>query len=232
MKTRWSDTYNRKYQFIKPWYKLILEMMKRMNRAHSGMALEVGCGVGDFCQKLSEKYKSVVGLDLDRTAIHHAKGLTKNAFFVLGDAQRLPFRDEGFEFVVCTETLEHLPNYKRAFFEIVRVTEKHGYIAITVPNYLSTGVLHDFIWAIWPTTQYKQPHDLHFFNYWNVKRMFRRRNLRIMEIRGMNFIKIPLVENKVKSQQTRLNNFLCFPERYAKEIAFLATNIGVLSYKE
>jgi ubiquinone/menaquinone biosynthesis C-methylase UbiE len=54
--------------------------------------------------------------------------------FCLGDASDLPFKDESFQLVHGNTVLEHIPNYEKAFSEVVRVCSTKGYIVITVPN--------------------------------------------------------------------------------------------------
>lgn len=52
---------------------------------------------------------------------------------VLGEAACLPFRDQGFDAVVCSEVLEHVPNPPRVVQEICRVLKKDGSVFICVP---------------------------------------------------------------------------------------------------
>ena len=47
--------------------------------------------------------------------------------FVCCDVQNLPFFDQTFNFVHCSNILEHLPNPHKAFTELKRVS-RHGYI--------------------------------------------------------------------------------------------------------
>ena len=83
--------------------------------------LDVGCGEGRH--SLAAYLKpgiDVVGVDLShgdlRTA--HSRIVDMEAFdpqgavtFMQGDATRLPFPDASFERVICSEVLEHIPNY-------------------------------------------------------------------------------------------------------------------------
>ena len=64
--------------------------------------LDVGCGNGALGNFLPGGV-SVTGLDFSRAALHHFRGHR-----VLGSVGRLPFRDRGFDLVICADTLEHL----------------------------------------------------------------------------------------------------------------------------
>jgi ubiquinone/menaquinone biosynthesis C-methylase UbiE len=49
----------------------------------------------------------------------------------------LPVRDESFDACICSETLEHLPDDKKAVSEIYRVLKPGGRLIFTVPNLLA-----------------------------------------------------------------------------------------------
>jgi SAM-dependent methyltransferase len=50
----------------------------------------------------------------------------------LDETERLPFEDRSFDGVVCTDVLEHLEHFHRAFDELVRVCR--GHLVISLPN--------------------------------------------------------------------------------------------------
>lgn len=91
--------------------------------------LDTGCGNGPLVNLIYKKFERVVGLDSSEEALKHVESEK-----VLADISSIPFRDKGFDLVVCSETLEHLPekDYSRAVKEIKRVVKK--YIIVTVPN--------------------------------------------------------------------------------------------------
>jgi SAM-dependent methyltransferase len=47
----------------------------------------------------------------------------------------LPFQDECFDAVICSEVVEHLPYEARLFRELGRVLAKDGILIIGTPNY-------------------------------------------------------------------------------------------------
>jgi len=62
-----------------------------------------------------------------------------------GNTFQLPFRDETFDKVICSEVMEHVHDYRAAARELARVTKPGGMLAITIPTatserlYLRTG---------------------------------------------------------------------------------------------
>ena len=62
-----------------------------------------------------------------------------------GNTFHLPFGDETFDKVICSEVMEHVHDYTGAARELARVTKTSGMVAITIPTatsehlYLRTG---------------------------------------------------------------------------------------------
>ena len=63
-----------------------------------------------------------------RTTIH----------FVACDSVLLPFPDNTFDAVICSELLEHLPEYEQLLSEIARVLRGNGLLYATMPNSLQS----------------------------------------------------------------------------------------------
>ncbi len=66
------------------------------------------------------------------------RGLDKGGYVAhAGDALNLPFADETFDKIICSEVMEHVPDDNLACQELARVLKTNGLIAITVPTYFS-----------------------------------------------------------------------------------------------
>ena len=102
------------------------------NNLHS--VLDVGCGDGYLCHILKSKkgIYNVTGIDISEKRIEMGKNLYKDCTFLAGDAYQIPFDDNSFDLVICSEAIEHLENPLRASKELERVARK--YVLITVPN--------------------------------------------------------------------------------------------------
>ncbi|MBV8864698.1 MAG: class I SAM-dependent methyltransferase [Acidobacteriaceae bacterium] len=88
--------------------------------------LEIGARHGAMTRRLAEICQDVTALDLKKPAFR-IDGVTN----VQGDVRRLQFLDNSFECVVCTEVLEHVPDFEAAAKEIARVAK--SYVLIGVP---------------------------------------------------------------------------------------------------
>jgi SAM-dependent methyltransferase len=90
-------------------------------------ALDVGARDGYFSRVLATHYESVTALDLERPQIAHAR-----IRCVAGNVTHLPFDDDAFDLVVCTEVLEHIAPDRLACAtdELARVARHHLLIGV------------------------------------------------------------------------------------------------------
>jgi SAM-dependent methyltransferase len=102
--------------------------------------LDVGCGEGRHTVAAARDAGEVVGVDLDPGRLATARedydtyaDGTPGAF-IRGDALSLPFTDGAFDVVVCSEVLEHIPDYEAAIAELRRVCRTGGALAVSVPR--------------------------------------------------------------------------------------------------
>lgn len=112
---------------------------KRVFRALIGRGtraiLDVGCGDRKITNDLSPD-RFVVGCDRSKTALERVQ-VPK----VRASCEALPFDDQAFDLVLCSEVLEHLPEnvYTRTISELSRVAAKT--IIISVPYAESLAAL-------------------------------------------------------------------------------------------
>jgi SAM-dependent methyltransferase len=85
---------------------------------------------------------------------------------VVGDAHSLPFPDEKFDIVICTEVLEHLKNPQKAIDEMWRVLKDEGMVILTT-RFLFP--LHDVPNDYWRYTKYGLQHL--FSSGWDILRI-------------------------------------------------------------
>jgi SAM-dependent methyltransferase len=125
---------------VAPWYRLVQEYLGDV----AGLrVLEVACGRGGFVRMLEEAGAQVTGCDFSMGALRVARdklvghGGGGSSSLVQGDVQSLPFVDNAFDRVIDCETLEHVPDERRALREMFRVTRPGGKLLLTTPNYLN-----------------------------------------------------------------------------------------------
>ena len=90
--------------------------------------LDVGCGTGFLIDLLAKEHQAdYVGLDLSDEMIKMAeKKNIQGARFIVGTADKLPFEDETFDIVTCSQSFHHYPYPEKAMAEAFRVLKKGG----------------------------------------------------------------------------------------------------------
>jgi ubiquinone/menaquinone biosynthesis C-methylase UbiE len=112
------------------------DFLNELNIKSGERVLDVGSGPGFLVRAISEKVGesgSVCGVDVSEFLLNVARARTTDQTgieFVYGDATKLPYPDEDFDTVVCTQVLEYVPDVDAALAEFHRVVKKGGRIAL------------------------------------------------------------------------------------------------------
>lgn len=98
--------------------------------------LDAACGEGYGTALLATAASFVTGVDLDESAVEHAKARysSDKLEFLVSDCLRLPFEDDEFDCVVSFETLEHLPDHQGLMTEFKRVLKPRGFLLLSSPD--------------------------------------------------------------------------------------------------
>ena len=107
------------------------------------LALDVGCGNGRDFGMLLRCADKLIGIDFSQGMIKETK-YTANRLqseskttLIMGDVTNLPFRANSVGFILCSEVLEHVPDWSRAPLEFYRVLNGNGELIVTTPNKIS-----------------------------------------------------------------------------------------------
>ena len=122
-------------------------------RNMTGSVLDVGCGEMPFRGFLPDGHR-YTGIDVPMADDF---GMRQHADIVAFDGLTIPFPDESFDHIVCTEVLEHAEDPVKLVGEMHRVLRPGGTLVATVP--FSARVHH-------------APHDFHRFTRYRLAQMF------------------------------------------------------------
>jgi SAM-dependent methyltransferase len=115
-----------------PRYVRTLEIMRALAQLRFGSCLDAGAAEGYKAELVRRLFGAeVVATDLSENACQRAReifGLTARA----GDVHDLPFDDGEFDVALCSETLEHVSDFRSALAELLRVSRTA--VVITVPH--------------------------------------------------------------------------------------------------
>ena len=109
------------------------------------LVLDIGVGAGRFSIPTAEKDAEVIALDIYPKTVHLTKEivtkrhLNNKISFLIVDAEKLPFKDEVFDIIICMQTFMHLPNPQIASLEMWRTLKKGKFAIVQTNNKFSLG---------------------------------------------------------------------------------------------
>ena len=110
-------------------------LYRRADLPRARRALDVGCGTGVITEEIAARARGqVVGLDISHEFLRIREG--NRAFYVQGDALRLPLPNAAFDVVLCHFVLMWLRDPRQGMAEMARVARPGGWILLCAePDY-------------------------------------------------------------------------------------------------
>jgi ubiquinone/menaquinone biosynthesis C-methylase UbiE len=135
----WARTYDRSllnHFLFRPAYRISMEetAMWYEDNQRPFRALDIGCGTGSLAALMASSPWPVtsVGMDyspamcVEATAKAGRAGHTDDVTFVAGDSEHLPFDDDTFDIVTCSNSFHHYPHQDAVVQEMRRVLAPGG----------------------------------------------------------------------------------------------------------
>ena len=136
--------------------------MSYVENTKNKSALDIGCREGIQSEWLKRKGYITTSIDIDKKY---------NNCIIVDVNKGLPFKDNEFDLIWCSEVIEHLIDPKVSINEFNRVLKSDGKIIITTPN--------SYFWFYYIARIFgKKPRDLqnpdhkHFFSIKAIKELF------------------------------------------------------------
>ncbi len=174
--------------------------------------LDIGCANGYVGGYFKSKGNYVVGFDISKKAITHARRTLDNAFVVDLENDPLP-RLKPFDVLILSEIVEHLFQPEQTVQRLIKYLKPKGLLLITTPNIMYWGNRIQFLKGKF--TYEKQGHfdesHVHFFTDETIRILLTEKlKLRIKE------------ESHIGAGQ--LGSFLAskFPGLFAYQLVFVA----------
>ncbi len=105
---------------------------RRLKEKKFKKILELGCGISPIL----EAGEGIIQTDFSHQALRHLNAQTRNGTAFRGincDATRLPFTDEAFDGIICSEVIEHIEEDEKALGEMSRILRRGGELFLTCP---------------------------------------------------------------------------------------------------
>ncbi|HEX9949302.1 MAG TPA: class I SAM-dependent methyltransferase [Thermodesulfobacteriota bacterium] len=130
--------------------------LKRLEIRPGSKVLDLGCGTGRHTSAVARlKQVIAIGLDINLADAREAKkrllyeqelGVQGGGVWgiLVADVTALPFKDNAYDCVICSEVLEHVPRQDAAIHEATRVVRPGKDLVISVPRFLPERIC----WAL------------------------------------------------------------------------------------
>ena len=133
-----------------PWYQLVRRELQMERDIGGRRVMEIGCGRGGFAcwlETRSPPPSEVVAIDYSPVAVEKGRAAAAAAgidaiTWQTGDIQDIAHPDGSFDTVISCETIEHVPDPRKAVSELARVLKPGGRLFLTTPNYMGTFGLY------------------------------------------------------------------------------------------
>lgn len=137
--------------------------IKTLAAKQTGQLMDFGCGRKPY-RNLFTNVTAYIGVDIEQTGHDHSN----SQIDVFYDGKTLPFGEDSFDSIFCSEVLEHVFNIDEVLPELKRVLKKDGQILITVP----------FCW-----NEHEIPYDFGRYTSFGIKHLLEKHGFSIIEIR-------------------------------------------------
>lgn len=150
--TYWSDPANKFYwdaPHVHEFYENVIKIL-RQNKIdlNDKIIADIGCGNGNLLLHISKYYtpKEYYGYEYSNQALKLAKDIFPEANYIYHDINNKI--DRKFDFVFCTEVIEHILEPGVAFLNIISTIAPSGGAIITVPEgRKDTSLRHINFWS-------------------------------------------------------------------------------------
>ncbi len=103
------------------------------HRVGLGRLLEIGAGGGGFTRAALERGWKISATEISRSALARLEATDADVF--AGDVLDANYAEGSFDFLVCLEVIEHVPEPSKYFREFARLTRPGGSLLLTTPNF-------------------------------------------------------------------------------------------------
>ncbi len=115
---------------------LVLKYLKTFPESQKIKILDVGVGLGRLIEKIKLSVKDIqiefygVDISLNCLTIAREKGIN----VALAKIEDLPYQENYFDIVICTDVLEHVIDLNSSINKMLGCLKQEGYLIVRVPN--------------------------------------------------------------------------------------------------
>ncbi len=143
-----------------------------------GRILDVGCGPGKLLRVLREQGWDVYGVDFSPLAVEYARS-KHNLNVTLGELATAGYKDNFFDVVMFSHSLEHIYEPVETLREVHRILRPGGLLMICIPN---AGSLEARVFGKW-WVQWDVPRHLFHFTKATMAQLLSKAGFRLVGIK-------------------------------------------------
>jgi SAM-dependent methyltransferase len=184
-------------------------------KAFSGKLLDIGCGNSPFRHLLDPAISEYRGIDVPEASSFGYQ----NPDTVYYDGRVIPFPDESFDALLCTEVLEHVVEPVELIQEMHRVLKPGGLALVTIP---------------WSARFHYKPYDYYRYTPSALETLFQSFGSQTIYPRGTDLssiaskIVVCYLRNVIKLKGSKLTDCLLFPIRLVCSVITIPILVGGL----
>lgn len=102
------------------------------------IAVDMGCGTGEFSIKLKEYGVNVIGIDISKKSIEYCREkytAINELSFEVQDIEKTTWKEGSVDIIFLGGVLHHFPKREKVFKEAYRILKKNGRLYAFDPNY-------------------------------------------------------------------------------------------------
>lgn len=138
-----------------------IDLLVRYQDCIRGKLLDAGCGEKPYSLLYDRLTGASLGCDIE--ACVHDQG----AIDIYASVDSLPFDDETFDTILCTNVLEHTAEAGKAFQELSRCLKRGGYLILSAP----------FLYPL-----HEAPHDYYRYTVYGLSHQIEKSGLKIKKV--------------------------------------------------
>lgn len=159
---------------------LELPLRRREIFQHNTRLLDIGCGQGEYLQRLRIKNQYNMQLyGVDVGGVDEERMRKQSIKFFKGDLAEAKFKDAFFDVVTINHALEHVEDPVRVLREINRILKKTGKLIIGIPN---TGSATYFLFRE-NSVQLDVPRHLFGYSVRNIRMLAKKTGFEVTHVR-------------------------------------------------
>jgi len=160
-----------------------------------GKALDIGCNAGFYAKVVSDfGFKDVLGIDISAQYVAKANQEfrldlpgKRIAFEAMDAANLIPAENEAYDFILCTEVIEHTDKPADLIKSIMTLLRPGGAAIISLPNCLSLGYFTTYVASLMRGCEISRDLREHLsYPFYKGPSLFKSRGARVVRTAGVN----------------------------------------------